>query len=120
MYTADVHMCSEQFERIRRRLHEQPQFGYTEAAPLELVMAQAIKEDAIWSSPPATLRLAQARSIPAPLAASGKTGLLSEAEAAEPSVPKKKRKKPVRRRRLGSSGTFAKAASTIAATPSSG
>ena len=50
VYTAVVHMCSEQFERICRRLHEQPQFGYTEAAPLELVMAQAIKEDAILVS----------------------------------------------------------------------
>ena len=37
VYTADVHMRSEQFERIRRRLHEQPQFGYSEAAPWSAV-----------------------------------------------------------------------------------
>ena len=69
VYTADVHMRSEQFERIRRRLHASPEHGYTDADPWNAVMAQAIKEDSFWTKEvitPATLRLAQARSIPAP------------------------------------------------------
>ena len=56
---------------------------------------QAIKEDAYWSREvitPATLRLAQARSIPKPLAPE-KAGLLAEAEAAEQPSSRKKRKK---------------------------
>ena len=64
IYTADVHMRSEQFERIRRRLQAAPQFGYTETKPWDAVYAQAIKEDAFWSQEvitPCTLRLAQAK-----------------------------------------------------------
>ena len=33
IYMADVHMRSEQFERIRRRLEIAPEFGYTSASP---------------------------------------------------------------------------------------
>lgn len=93
VYTADVHM-SEQFERIRRRLSDKPDFGYSDADPWNAVMAQAIKEDSFWTREvitPATLRLAQARSIPAPLS-QGKPGLLSESER-DQGTPKKKRKK---------------------------
>eukprot|EP00435_Cladocopium_sp_Y103_P047821 s31_g14.t1 len=95
VYTADVHMRSEQFERIRRKLHASPEHGYTEAEPWSAVMAQAIKEDAFWTKEvvtPATLRLAQSRSIPAPLGPGGKAGVLPDSEAT-PAPARKKRKK---------------------------
>lgn len=40
VYTADVHMRSEQFERIRRKLHANPEHGYTDACPWNAVLAQ--------------------------------------------------------------------------------
>lgn len=95
VYTADVHMRSEQFERIRTRLHASPEHGYTDADPWNAVMAQAIKEDSFWTKEvitPATLRLAQARSIPAPLSSQGKPGLHAEAERDTGQPRKKKRK----------------------------
>jgi len=61
IYLADVHMRSEQFERLRRRLTANPEHGFTTAAPWSAVYAQAIKEDAFWQREvvtPATLRLA--------------------------------------------------------------
>ena len=94
VYTADVHMRSEQFERIRRKLHVKPDHGYSDSAPWNAVMAQAIHEDAFWSREvitPATLRLAQARSIPAPLSSEG-LGRRAEAEQ-EPGPNKQKAKK---------------------------
>eukprot|EP00435_Cladocopium_sp_Y103_P012019 s2504_g3.t1 len=72
--TADVHMRSEQFERIRRKLHSNPEHGYTEAEPWSAVMAQAIKEDAFWTKD------------------RSKAGVLPDSEAA-PTPARKKRKK---------------------------
>ena len=94
VYTADVHMRSEQFERIRRRLHASPEHGYTDADPWNAVIAQAIKEDSFWTREvvtPATLRLAQARSIPAPLPSHGRPGTQAQVDS-EPGHGKKKRK----------------------------
>ena len=62
IYTADIHMRSEEFERLRRRLTGDPLHGFTQANPWNAVMAQAVKEDAFWSKEvitPCTLRLAQ-------------------------------------------------------------
>lgn len=62
IYMADVHMRSEQFERIRRRLENAPEFGYTSISPWSAVLAQSVREDAFWSKEvitPATLRLAE-------------------------------------------------------------
>eukprot|EP00435_Cladocopium_sp_Y103_P040399 s39_g11.t1 len=99
VYTADVHMRSEQFERIRRRLQSNPEHGYTEASPWNAVLAQAIREDAFWSREvitPATLRLAQSRSIPAPLSALDKTGVSLDAEPErEPKKSKKRKAKEI-------------------------
>ena len=94
IYTADVHMRSEQFERIRRRLQEKPDHGYTESSPWNAVYAQAIREDSFWSQEvitPCTLRLAQSKTVP---------GTSSSAAPAPPKrenteggkAPKKKRK----------------------------
>ena len=96
VYTADVHMRSEQFERIRRKLHANPEHGYTDANPWNAVLAQAIREDAFWSREvitPVTLRLAQSRSIPAPLPDVSKPGALVEAEADPRPTKKAKRRK---------------------------
>ena len=76
IYLADVHMRSEQFERLRRRLTAQPEHGFTTAAPWSAVYAQAIKEDAFWQREvvtPATLRLAQG-AIGLPQVISGRPG----------------------------------------------
>ena len=62
IYLGDVHMRSEQFERIRRKLDQNPEHGYTGANPWNAVYAQAILEDSFWSREvitPATLRLAR-------------------------------------------------------------
>eukprot|EP00435_Cladocopium_sp_Y103_P044891 s554_g12.t1 len=95
VYTADVHMRSEQFERIRRRLQSNPEHGYTEASPWNAVLAQAIREDAFWTREvitPATLRLAQSRSIPAPLSGLDRTGVSLDAEPEREPKKSKKRK----------------------------
>ena len=86
VYTADVHMRSEQFERIRWKLHTHthPEHGYTDANPWNAVLAQATREDAFWSREvitPATLRLAQAKSIPAALQEADKPRFPQESEA---------------------------------------
>ena len=96
VYTADVHMRSEQFERIRRKLHAHPEHGYTEANPWNAVLAQAIREDAFWSREvitPATLRLAQAKSIPASLQEVDKPRIHQEGEAEPASSKRAKRRK---------------------------
>eukprot|EP00434_Breviolum_minutum_P038994 symbB.v1.2.034605.t1/scaffold4499.1/size38882/7 len=62
IYLGDVHMRSEHFERIRRKLEQNPNHGYTTANPWNAVYAQAILEDSFWSKEvitPATLRLAR-------------------------------------------------------------
>ena len=62
VYVADVHMRSEQFERIRRKFLQNPEYGFTKASPWNAVFAQAVREDAFWSREvitPATLRLAR-------------------------------------------------------------
>ena len=62
VYVADVHMRSEQFERIRRKFLQSPEYGFTKASPWNAVFAQAVREDAFWSREvitPATLRLAR-------------------------------------------------------------
>eukprot|EP00435_Cladocopium_sp_Y103_P068525 s347_g31.t1 len=95
VYTADVHMRSEQFERIRRHLHAHPAHGYTDADPWNAVFAQAIKEDSFWAREvitPATLRLAQAKSIPAPLTPHGKPQAMQDADR-DAGQSRKKRKK---------------------------
>lgn len=96
VYTADVHMRSEQFDRIRRRLHAAPDHGYTEASPWNAVMAQAVREDAFWTREvitPATLRLAQSKAIPAPLSSPEKPGALAEASGHQPGAKRQKKRK---------------------------
>ena len=95
IYLADVHMRSEQFERLRRRLTAQPEHGFTTAAPWSAVYAQAIKEDAFWQREvvtPATLRLAQgaSRSSAGDL---GPPRALTEMDRTAPTHEPKKRKK---------------------------
>ena len=66
VYHADIHMRSEEFERIRRRLTLTPAHGFTPGSPWNAVFAQAIKEDAFWTREvitDATLRLARGRSV---------------------------------------------------------
>ena len=61
-YLGDVHMRSEHFERIRRKLDQNCEHGYTAASPWNAVYAQAILEDSFWPREvitPATLRLAR-------------------------------------------------------------
>ena len=91
----DVHMRSEQFERIRRRLASSPEHGFTTAAPWNAVFAQAVKEDAFWGREvvtPCTLRLAQAKSIASPIPISPVRGKPLTALEAEPQHKRKKRK----------------------------
>lgn len=92
-YLADVHMRSEQFERLRRKLTASPEHGFTTAAPWSAVYAQAIKEDAFWQREvvtPATLRLASGASR-----ASGESRPLTDLERTPGPGrdPNKKRKK---------------------------
>ena len=66
VYHADIHMRSEEFERIRRRLALTPAHGFTTTAPWNAVFAQSIKEDAFWTREvitDATLRLARGRPV---------------------------------------------------------
>ncbi|CAJ1428913.1 unnamed protein product [Effrenium voratum] len=68
IYRADVRMRTEFMDRIRRSLHESPQFGYTKAALWSAVFAMAIREAEFWSKEvktPATLLLARNKSLPA-------------------------------------------------------
>ena len=90
-------MRSEQFERIRRILATSPEHGFTTAAPWNAVYAQAVKEDAFWSREvvtPCTLRLAQAKSVSAPIPISPPRGkhLTALEEEHAPSKKGKKRK----------------------------
>lgn len=96
VYQADVHMRSEQFERIRRRLATSPEHGFTAAAPWNAVFAQAVKEDAYWSREvvtPCTLRLAQAKSVASPIPISPPRGRPLSALEAEPPTSRKAKKR---------------------------
>ena len=100
VYTADVHMRSEQFERIRWKLHTHthPEHGYTDANRWNAVLAQAIRKDAFWSREvitSATLRLAQAKSIPAALQEADKPRFPQESEA-EPGTSKRAKRRKVK------------------------
>lgn len=99
VYVADVHMRSEQFERIRRRFLQEPQFGFTRASPWNAVFAQAIREDAFWSREvitPATLRLARGGGPPASITASPNTNEAKTALADSDEGPRKKKKQKVK------------------------
>ena len=64
--------------------HTHPEHGYTDANPWNAVLAQAIRKDAFWSREvitSATLRLAQAKSIPAALQEADKPRFPQESEA---------------------------------------
>ena len=79
----------------RRRLHATPEHGYTDADPWNAVMAQSIKEDGFWTKEvvtPATLRLAQAKSIPAPLSPQRTPGAQADADRDRGQPKRKKRK----------------------------
>lgn len=70
IYLGDVHMRSEHFERIRRKLTQNPNHGFTVASPWNAVYAQSVLEDSFWSKEvitPATLRLAKGSSVPSPV-----------------------------------------------------
>ena len=97
VYMADVHMRSEQFERIRRKLEATPDFGYTSRAPWSAVFAQAIREDAFWTKEvitPATLRLAEGKASRQLLESSGSRPRGGGDKSPEgPRKPGKKRKR---------------------------
>ena len=98
IYLGDVHMRSEHFERIRRKLTQSPDHGFTVANPWNAVYAQAVLEDSFWSKEvitPATLRLAKGSSVPAAISPGGGRKLTDvEQDSNEPgNRPGKKRKK---------------------------
>ena len=95
IYVADVHMRSEQFERIRRRLEAAPEFGYTSASPWSAVYAQSTREDAFWSKEvitPATLRLAEGKAARGSTESGGQRWRASE-RSPEPKKPPKANKR---------------------------
>ena len=60
IYRADVRLRSEQLERIRRALRQNPQHGFTEASPWGACFTAATKDSDFWSKElitPATLWL---------------------------------------------------------------
>ena len=59
-------MRSEYHERIRRKLDENPQYGYTKASPWSAVFAASVRETEFWTKEivtPATLQLARTNSL---------------------------------------------------------
>eukprot|EP00438_Fugacium_kawagutii_P029318 Skav216040 [mRNA] locus=scaffold2930:33502:34827:+ [translate_table: standard] len=97
IYTADVHMRSEQFERIRRRLTVTPEHGFTAATTWNAVFAQAVREDQFWTKEvvtPSTLRLAQGKPGQHSSGGQGSGPLMSKLDKETDSPgPKKKRAK---------------------------
>ncbi|CAE7312378.1 unnamed protein product [Symbiodinium sp. CCMP2592] len=60
IYKAENRLRSEHLERLRRRLHDQPDFGYTAARPWNAAFAAAVKDMEFWTKElvtPATLWL---------------------------------------------------------------
>lgn len=60
IYRADIRLRSEQLERIRRALRQNPQHGFTEASPWGACFTAATKDSDFWSKElitPATLWL---------------------------------------------------------------
>ena len=83
LYRADCRMRQEFHERLRRRLDEAPEHGYTKANPWAAVYAASVRESEFWANEvttPATLLLARNKSLGA--------GADSSPERASPSKRK--------------------------------
>ncbi|CAE7648821.1 unnamed protein product [Symbiodinium sp. CCMP2592] len=69
IYKAENRLRCEHLERLRRRLHDQPDFGYTPARPWNAAFAAAVKDMEFWTRElvtPATLWLSGTSGPPRP------------------------------------------------------
>ena len=93
---ADHRMRSEQWDRLRRELRANPEYGFTEASPWSSVLAKSIKDTEFWHKElitPATLWLAKLKSE----SSSSRPSRTEHRSSSPKGSPKKKQKAHAKR-----------------------